>query len=162
MRKTRVYKLLVIIVSLSMSTAQAGSDTARTLESATGDLKPTQQIRIQNRDFQMLRGYFVRTTADSLYFGSTPSPDSTAKSISMANIDRMWAHHEHGIGRGLLWGGGVLLLGGLLVTGLGAESTPDAMRLTVLMGGFVVLAGYAFYEGASGSTEKLVYSSYRR
>jgi hypothetical protein len=156
----RVCGRLMILLSLSWSTAPAGSDTARTLESATGDLKPAQQIRIQNREFQMLRGYFIRTTADSLYFGSTPSPDSTTSAIFLADIDRMWAHQPHGVGRGLLWGGGVLLLGGMLVMGLGAESTPDAMRLTVLMGGFVVLAGWAFYEGASGSTEKMVYSRY--
>ena len=149
----------MILLSLSWSTAPADPDTARTLESAAGDLKPAQQIRIQNGEFQMLRGYFVRTTADSLYFGSSVDPDAKTETISKADIDRMWAYQPHGIGRGLLWGGGVLLLGGALVMGLGAESTPDAMRLTVLMGAFVVLAGYAVYEGASGSTEKMVYSS---
>ena len=156
----RVCGFLIGIVSLSVLTARAGPESPSTLEAATGNLKPDQQIRIQNRDFQTLRGYFVRTTADSLYFGSSVASDIEANAISMSDIDRMWAHQSHGVGRGLLWGGGVLLLGGALTLGLGAATMDEAMGLTVLMGATVVIAGYAFYKGASGITEKMIYSSY--
>ena len=155
MKTIAIASFVTLTLSVVTAPVPTGAGGPRSLDSALEKLEPGDKIRIQTRDFQMLRGYFVRAADDSLYMTS----DDTG-AVGYPDIDRLWAFQQHGAARGALWATGVLALGGALTLGLGAETMDEAMGLTVLMGATVVLAGYAFYKGASGSTEKMVYSSY--
>jgi hypothetical protein len=155
MRTQKGAVFVYVIIAAFAAAAPASAGGSRLLESAVTGLEPDQKIRIQTRDFHVLRGYFVRAAGDSLYLRS-----DGADAVGYPDIERMWAHEPHGAGRGALWASGVLVLGGALILGMGAETEDDVIRLTGLMVATVVMAGYAFYKGASGATERMVYSRY--
>jgi hypothetical protein len=144
-----------MIITAFAAAVPAGAGGSRLLESAVTGLEPDQKIRIQTRDFHVLRGYFVRAAGDSLYLRS-----DGADAVGYPDIERMWAHEPHGAARGAVWAGGVLAVGAALVMGLGADNVDEAAGLTVVIAATVVVAGYAFYKGASGATERMVYSRY--
>jgi hypothetical protein len=155
MRTQKGAVFVFVIMTAFAAAGPAGAGGSRLLETAVADLEPDQRIRIQTADFHVLRGFFVRAANDSLFLES-----DGAGAVGYPDIERMWAFRPHGAARGAVWAGGVLAAGAALVMGLGADNVDEAMGLAVVMAATVVVAGYAYYKGASGSREELVYSRY--
>ena len=141
------------------------------LSAAIEGLSPTQQVRIQTRDFRELRGYFIRSSGDSIYLASSSEAARTLsdrnrgdsqleETIDLSQINLMWKVDDHGVGRGFLWGGGVLLVGAALIYA-GGDKVDSPELAMAYIGVTIAVATFAFYKGTKGSKETLVYYRFR-
>jgi hypothetical protein len=158
--------LTVLGGSALVSAPVAASD--RALDAAINDLAPNKHIRVWTVGFRVFQGRFIRADGDSLYLRSLPDGAHAARAtdggvstasnaVCLSDIDRMCVIEPHGISRGLQWAGGVLLIGGALTLGAGADSL-DEGGLMVGLGVTIGAAFYALFKGSTGTREREVYT----
>lgn len=144
---------LLMFTMLAATPGTSVADSPRTIDAAIHDLQPDQRLRIQTSGHGTLEGRLVRAQGDSLYLQLAP-----AGAVGLAEINRLWRIDDHGLGRGLLWGGGVLLFGGLMTFEAGSQNIDRELEAAVFFGTTVAVAVFAFFKGMTGDKETLVYS----
>jgi hypothetical protein len=162
---------ILALVLLGLPGIVFSADPDSNIQEVISTFSSLQRLHIQTDDFRVLHGRFIRSDGDSLYIGQWPknitgrknllaSEPQKAESIQLSNISHMWMIKNHGLKRGLLWGGVVLLIGGFLTIEQGDEI--DTIETALVYFGVTAAATlYAFFKGISGSEETLVYSRYQ-
>lgn len=143
--------------------ALAGADSS--LDAAVEQLVEGQKLRVRTRGYSMLRGYFLRAEADSIFLdlrsaGTVASgkPRWGGESMGTVGIERdevdaMWKVRRAGVGRGLLWAGGAALAGGVAMIAMGDDE--GGLILTSMV--TIAAVPVAFVWGALRNKETMVY-----
>lgn len=167
--RVRRFRILAFLFLLLPSLAVvcpswAGSETS-SLDAAVQRLVEGERLRVRTTGYSMLRGYFLRAEADSIFLdlrsaGTVASgkprwggESMGAVGIERNEVDAMWKVRRAGVGRGLLWAGGAALAGGVAMIAMGDDE--GGLILTSMV--TIAAVPVAFVWGALRNKETMVY-----
>jgi hypothetical protein len=154
---------VIVAASLAAATDVSTSGSDSTPHDIVESFPPGQRVRVQTEDYRMLGGHFARAAGDSLLLRSSwgdAGEGGGEDVVRLSEVRFLWRIDDHGIGRGLLWAGGTLLVGGAITLGAAPDKIDGVGEATVFVGITAAATVFAFYRGISGSKETLVYSRY--